>query len=109
LYAFVVAVCPHAGGVGLCEMVQHLSVFDYICVSKTFDNRSALPPVTGVCYIICYKLVVQLYTRMTCTACDCDRVTEYIDHLHSHFVDPVVVKDGCYQVPQVNTLTFTVH
>ena len=46
---------------------------------------------------------------MTCTACDCDRVTEYIDHLHSHFVDPVVVKDGCYQVPQVNTLTFTVH
>ena len=26
-------VCPHAGGVGLCEYVQHLSIFDYIVVS----------------------------------------------------------------------------
>jgi len=32
----------------------------------------------------------------------CDRVTEYVDLLHEHFVDPVVVKDGCYQVPQVS-------
>ena len=30
---FGVPVCPHAGGVGLCEYVQHLSIFDYIAVS----------------------------------------------------------------------------
>ena len=30
---FGVPVCPHAGGVGLCEYVQHLSIFDYMCVS----------------------------------------------------------------------------
>lgn len=63
---FGVPVCPHAGGVGLCELVQHLSIFDYICISKTFDKR----------------------------------VIEYVDHLHSHFNDPVVIRDGCYQVPQ---------
>jgi len=34
--------------------------------------------------------------------CDCGRVIEYVDHLHSHFVDPVVVRDGRYQVPQVS-------
>ncbi|KAL5481650.1 hypothetical protein EMCRGX_G021854 [Ephydatia muelleri] len=34
-----VPVCPHAGGVGLCEYVQHLSMFDYICVSATQDGR----------------------------------------------------------------------
>ena len=34
-----VPVCPHAGGVGLCEYVQHLSIFDYICVSATQDGR----------------------------------------------------------------------
>lgn len=32
-------VCPHAGGVGLCEYVQHLSMIDYICVSGTHDGR----------------------------------------------------------------------
>ena len=31
---FGVPVCPHAGGVGLCELVQHLSMFDYIAVSR---------------------------------------------------------------------------
>ena len=36
---FVVPVCPHAGGVGLCELVQHLQLFDYICISKTKENR----------------------------------------------------------------------
>ena len=36
---FGVPVCPHAGGVGLCEMVQHLAMFDYVAVSGTFDNR----------------------------------------------------------------------
>src|SRR4051812_22872860 len=36
---FGVPVCPHAGGVGLCEYVQHLSIFDYICVSASLDQR----------------------------------------------------------------------
>ena len=31
---FGVPVCPHAGGVGLCEYVQHLAIFDYICVER---------------------------------------------------------------------------
>jgi L-fuconate dehydratase len=34
-----VPVCPHAGGVGLCEYVQHLAVFDYIAVSGSLDRR----------------------------------------------------------------------
>ena len=53
---FGVPVCPHAGGVGLCEYVQHLAMFDYIAVSGSLDGR----------------------------------VVEYVDHLHEHFVDPVV-------------------
>ena len=36
---FGVPVCPHAGGVGLCELVQHLSVFDYVAVSGTTEDR----------------------------------------------------------------------
>ncbi|NUR09167.1 MAG: fuconate dehydratase [Nocardioidaceae bacterium] len=36
---FGVRVCPHAGGVGLCEMVQHLSMFDFLAVSGTMDGR----------------------------------------------------------------------
>ncbi|MDA8264487.1 MAG: fuconate dehydratase [Actinomycetota bacterium] len=36
---FNVRVCPHAGGVGLCEVVQHLSFFDYAALSKTMENR----------------------------------------------------------------------
>ncbi|MEU7919562.1 L-fuconate dehydratase [Micromonospora zamorensis] len=62
-----VPVCPHAGGVGLCELVQHLSMFDFVAVSGS--------------------------TR--------DRVVEYVDHLHEHFVDPVVIRDGHYVVPTV--------
>jgi L-fuconate dehydratase len=58
-------VCPHAGGVGLCELVQHLSMFDYVAVSGSLT----------------------------------DRVIEYVDHLHEHFVDPVVIVDGAYQAP----------
>jgi L-fuconate dehydratase len=61
-----VPVCPHAGGVGLCEYVQHISLFDYICVSATLENR----------------------------------VLEYVDHLHEHFVDPVVIRNGRYLPPQ---------
>lgn len=34
-----VPVCPHAGGVGLCELVQHLSIFDYLAVSGSTENR----------------------------------------------------------------------
>lgn len=34
-----VPVCPHAGGVGLCEVVQHLSMFDYVAVSGSMDGR----------------------------------------------------------------------
>jgi len=62
---FDVPVCPHAGGVGLCELVQHLSVFDYVAVSGSLDHR----------------------------------VTEYVDHLHEHFVAPCVVRDGAYVLP----------
>jgi L-fuconate dehydratase len=62
---FGVAVCPHAGGVGLCEYVQHLSIFDYLAVSTTTE----------------------------------DRVTEYVDHLHEHFVDPVRIRNARYLVP----------
>jgi L-fuconate dehydratase len=62
---FGVPVCPHAGGVGLCEYVQHLSIFDYICVSASLENR----------------------------------IIEYVDHLHEHFLDPVVIKDGRYMPP----------
>jgi L-fuconate dehydratase len=35
-----VPVCPHAGGVGLCEYVQHLAIFDFIAVSGSLDNRT---------------------------------------------------------------------
>lgn len=60
-----VPVCPHAGGVGLCEAVQHLSMFDYVAVSGSLEGRCI----------------------------------EYVDHLHEHFVDPVVVRDAAYRVP----------
>ena len=62
---FGVPVCPHAGGVGLCEYVQHLAIFDYVCVSASLE----------------------------------DRVVEYVDHLHEHFLDPVVIRDGKYVPP----------
>ena len=58
---FKVPVCPHAGGVGLCEYVQHLSMFDYISVTGTMENR----------------------------------IIEYVDHLHEHFVDANGGRMGC--------------
>jgi L-fuconate dehydratase len=70
---FDVSVCPHAGGVGLCEYVQHLSIFDYICVSASLENR----------------------------------VLEYVDHLHEHFVDPVVITRGRYMPPTVPGYSIT--
>jgi L-fuconate dehydratase len=63
---FGVPVCPHAGGVGLCEYVQHLSIFDYICVGASLENR----------------------------------ILEYVDHLHEHFLDPVRIKNGRYMPPE---------
>ncbi|MEV4162364.1 L-fuconate dehydratase [Nonomuraea dietziae] len=62
---FGVPVCPHAGGVGLCELVQHLSMFDFVAVAGTMEGR----------------------------------VIEYVDHLHEHFVDPVVIEQGRYVAP----------
>lgn len=62
---FGVPVCPHAGGVGLCEAVQHLSMFDFIAVSGEKE----------------------------------DRVIEFVDHLHEHFVTPVDVREGRYWAP----------
>jgi L-fuconate dehydratase len=63
---FGIPVCPHAGGVGLCEYVQHLQMFDYVCISASMT----------------------------------DRVIEFADHLHEHFVDPVRLRNGRYLPPQ---------
>jgi L-fuconate dehydratase len=62
---FGIPVCPHAGGVGLCEYVQHLAMFDYAAVSGSLQ----------------------------------DRFVEWVDHLHEHFRDPAVVRDGRYAAP----------
>jgi L-fuconate dehydratase len=35
-----VPVCPHAGGIGLCEYVQHISIIDHLCVSGSLDDRT---------------------------------------------------------------------
>ena len=62
---FGIPVCPHAGGVGLCELVVHFSFFDFAVVSTALENR----------------------------------VIEFVDHLHEHFVAPVTVVNGRYQAP----------
>lgn len=62
---FGVPVCPHAGGLGLCEYGQHVSLIDYLCVSGSLQNRAI----------------------------------EFADHLHEHFLDPVVVRNGRYVPP----------
>jgi L-fuconate dehydratase len=62
---FGVPVCPHAGGLGLCEYGQHVSLIDYLCVSASLENR----------------------------------MIEFADHLHEHFVDPVAVRNGRYLPP----------
>lgn len=71
---FGVPVCPHAGGVGLCEYVQHLALFDYIAVSGSLE----------------------------------DRCLEYVDHLHEHFVDPVVIRAGRYMPPESPGYSITI-
>ena len=63
---FGVPVCPHAGGVGLCEYVQHLAMFDFVAVSGTTENR----------------------------------IVEWVDNLHEHFLHPAVVIDGRYTIPR---------
>jgi len=70
---FGVPVCPHAGGVGLCEYVQHVSLFDYIAISGSLQ----------------------------------DRVLEYVEHLHEHFLDPVRIRDGRYVAPQAPGYSIT--
>ena len=70
---FGVPVWPHAGGVGLCEYVQHLSIIDYVCVSGSLEER----------------------------------LTEYADHLHEHFVDPLVTKNGRYIPPKAPGYSIT--
>ena len=70
-----VPVCPHAGGIGLCEYVQHISMIDYICVSGSLA----------------------------------DRTTEYAGHLHEHFVDPVVIRNGRYVVPESAGYSIEMH
>jgi L-fuconate dehydratase len=72
---FGVPVCPHAGGVGLCELVQHLAMFDYLAVSGSTE----------------------------------DRVIEYVNHLHEHFVDPVVVTGGRYTAPTAPGFSAQLH
>ena len=72
---FGVTVCPHAGGVGLCEYVQHLALFDAIAVA----------PDVG------------------------DRIVEYVDHLHEHFVDPCVVERAAYVVPDAPGYSAEIH
>ena len=70
---FGIPVCPHAGGVGLCEYVQHLAIFDYIAVSGSLE----------------------------------DRIVEYVDHLHEHFLDPVVIRGGRYMPPNAPGYSIT--
>ena len=72
---FGIPVCPHAGGVGLCEYVQHLSFFDYIAVTGSTERR----------------------------------VIEYVDHLHEHFVDPCVVENGRYRLPNLPGYSIEMH
>ena len=67
-------VCPHAGGVGLCEYVQHLSMIDYVAISGTVE----------------------------------DRVCEYVDHLHEHFVDPCVMDGAAYRAPVAPGFSITI-
>ena len=59
-------VWPHAGGVGLCEYVQHLSMIDYVAITGEKD----------------------------------DKRIEYVDHLHEHFINPCIIKNGAYQAPE---------
>lgn len=58
-------ICPHAGGVGLCECAQHVSMIDFIVITGSWN----------------------------------DAMTEHAGHLHEHFVHPIEIERGRYQVP----------
>jgi L-fuconate dehydratase len=70
-----VRVFPHAGGVGLCELVQHLAMADFVAISGKKD----------------------------------DRAIEFVDHLHEHFADPVVIANGCYIAPDAPGFSAQMH
>merc|ERR1712130_557381 len=70
---FGIPLYPHAGGVGLCEMVQHLIMFDYCSISGKMN------------------------------------LAEYVDHLHEHFVNPVVITKGSYVAPLTPGYSTTIH
>ena len=65
-HKFDVPVFPHAGGVGLCEYVQHLCIIDYVLINGEKDNK----------------------------------VVEYQDSLHEHFIYPCKINNGNYMPPQ---------
>ncbi len=48
--------CPHAGGVGLCELVQHLILFDYISVSASLNNRYSMCFEQILLFFMCTKI-----------------------------------------------------
>jgi L-fuconate dehydratase len=70
-----VPVCPHAGGVGLCEYVQHLSAFDLVALAPAVEHRWV----------------------------------EFADHLHEHFVHPVVIERGGYRLPEAPGYSVEMH
>lgn len=69
-----IPVCPHGGGVGLCEYTQHISMFDFVAVSGTMEHR----------------------------------IIEYVDHLHEHFLDPVVIRQAHYLPPKQPGYSITI-
>ena len=72
---FGVRVFPHTGGVGLCELVQHLAMADFVAISGSKE----------------------------------DRAIEYVDHLHEHFVDPVLLREGRYRAPSAPGFSAKMH
>ena len=64
---FCKPVCPHAGGVGLCEYAQHISMIDFVVISGSHEQA----------------------------------MTEHADHLHEHFVNPIVIDRGRYRAPEL--------
>ncbi|GLQ94933.1 L-fuconate dehydratase [Dyella acidisoli] len=70
-----VRVYPHAGGVGLCELVQHLAMADFVAITGKKE----------------------------------DRAIEFVDHLHEHFVDPVVIRNGHYIAPKAPGFSAQMH
>jgi L-fuconate dehydratase len=70
-----VRVMPHAGGVGLCELVQHLAMADFVAISGKME----------------------------------DRAIEFADHLHEHFISPVVIRNGRYVAPTAPGFSSEMH